>query len=54
MSATVQYIIIFVILAAVIAWIIYKLVKKDKGTQGGCCGCDLAETCNKVQKNQKK
>lgn len=51
-----QYILVFVILIAVILWVIYKLCKK-KDSDGTCCGCSLANTCKSEKKqraNEKK
>ena len=50
MSATVQYIIVFIILAIVIGWLIYKLFFKKSNKSGGCCGCGLADKCKESQK----
>ena len=49
-SETTQYIIVFIILALVIAWLIYKLFSK-KEPKGGCCGCALSDNCKSVNKS---
>ncbi len=52
---TLQYIIVFIILAIAIGWMAYKLLfKKEKDKSGGCCGCALSEKCNKPEKNKEK
>lgn len=45
-----QYIVVFIILAAVIVWILVRLFSK-KPRRSSCCGCSLADTCSKP-KNQ--
>lgn len=55
MSTGTQYLIVFLILSAIIGWIVYKLLfKKQMGVGGGCCGCSLAEKCSKPQRNKRK
>ncbi|MBD5190087.1 MAG: FeoB-associated Cys-rich membrane protein [Bacteroidales bacterium] len=50
---TVQYIIVFLILAAAVGWIAYKLLfKKNKHESGGCCGCALSKKCSKPDKGK--
>ena len=46
MSATIQYIIVFFVLTLIIVWIIYKLLKKDKGNGCACGNCTLSKDCN--------
>lgn len=47
----IQYIVVFVILFAIVAWIIYRLFSKKGGkVTGGCCGCALSEKCSKPGK----
>lgn len=48
MSESMQYIVIFLILAIIVVWLIWKLLKKEKGKSDcncGCSGCDLSESC---------
>ncbi len=53
MSETIQYIIVFVILGAIIARLIYKLVfKKDSDRRGSCCGCSLSDHCAPEKKKE--
>lgn len=47
MSAKVQYIIVFIILAAIIIWLVYSLLRKRPGTNVHCAGCSLIDTCKK-------
>ncbi|MBD5329946.1 MAG: FeoB-associated Cys-rich membrane protein [Bacteroides sp.] len=55
MSTGTQYLIVFIILASILGWIVYKLLfKKQKGVGGGCCGCTLAEKCSKPEKGNKR
>lgn len=54
MSVITQYIIVFVILALVLVWIIYKLFSK-KGRKGSsCCGCSMAQVCSDKTKAARK
>lgn len=48
MSVQTQYIILFVILAAVIGWIIYRLVRPKSDDTCSCDGCSIAGTCKKA------
>lgn len=49
-----QYILVFIILAACIGWIAYKLLfKQENGDTGGCCGCALSEKCTKPTKKKR-
>ncbi len=41
----IQYIAVFVILAAVTGWIIWSLIRRKSGKHSGCCGCGLADAC---------
>ena len=50
----IQYVIVFLILAAAVGWIIYKWVKKSTKQSGGCCGCALSQKCTKPEKGKKK
>ena len=50
MSDTIQYIIVGAILLASAIWIVVKFRKKKEGTDTGCCGCSLADSCGKVKK----
>lgn len=46
MSQKLQYIIVLIILAAVVGWIIYGLVRK-KPRGGTCSCCSLSKSCKK-------
>lgn len=48
-----QYIIVGIILLAASAWIIWKLIKLRKKGVKSCCGCALADACEK-NKNKKR
>lgn len=49
-SLTVQYILVFAIIGAVIIWILVNLLKKgNKGISCNCTGCSLAESCKKKE-----
>lgn len=43
----IQYVAVFLILGGVIAWVIYKLVKKGDNQSSPCCGCGIANACSK-------
>ena len=48
MSANIQLIIVFIILALLLIWIIYRLVSsrgRKSGSKSSCCGCSLADCC---------
>ena len=47
MTIQLQYIIVSVILAAAVAWIIYRLVRKKPDGGGACAGCSLSDACSK-------
>ena len=49
MTPRVQYIIIFIILGAVIAWLVYKLVKGGSNGSSACAGCTLSSACSKKE-----
>ena len=38
-------IIISLVLAAIVGWIIYRLVRDARSGRGGCAGCNYADTC---------
>lgn len=46
-SQRIQFIIVIIILVAIAAWIIYKLVSTKHSDSPRCTGCGLAETCSK-------
>lgn len=54
MSVLTQYIIVFVILALVLVWIIYKLFSKKGRRSSSCCGCSMAQVCSDKAKAAKK
>lgn len=41
-----QYIAVGIIFLGALAWTVVKLIKLNK-KGGACCGCDLANACNK-------
>lgn len=45
MSVTCQYIIIFIVLFLIIAWIIYKLTRKEKKDSCNCGHCTVSNEC---------
>lgn len=49
MSIKIQYIFVFIILAAILAWIIYSLVTKKYNNVSSCAGCALADSCKKKE-----
>lgn len=51
MSLTIQYIILIAILAAIIVWIIIKLIKKPQDS--ACCGCALQNNCGARKKEHR-
>lgn len=38
-------IIISVLLAAIVGWIIYRMIVNARSGRGGCAGCSYANTC---------
>ena len=49
MSSNIQLIIVFIILALLLIWIIYRLVSsrgRKSGSKSSCCGCNLADCCS--------
>ncbi|MDE7412532.1 MAG: FeoB-associated Cys-rich membrane protein [Muribaculaceae bacterium] len=51
----IQYLIVFLILAAAVGWIAYKLLfKKENNSGGGCFGCALSEKCSPSHKKERK
>ena len=56
MSIIAQYIVIALILGCVIAWVIYRLTRKDKGNVCNCGNCSDASECKVkevMQRSQK-
>ena len=49
----IQYSVVGLVLLAACGWIIYKLFKKNKEKSNSCCGCSIADSCSKKQKNKK-
>lgn len=50
LSAKIQMIIVFLILFAIMGWILWKLLsKKGHSFEGKCAGCTLAEKCTKKE-----
>ncbi len=45
MSLQTQYLIIFIILGGVVAWIVYKLLHKGKEDAPRCMGCFNSSKC---------
>lgn len=43
----IQYSLVGVILLSSLVWIVVKTFKHNK-SKGGCCGCNLQQTCNKA------
>lgn len=43
----IQYSLVGLALLAAFAWILWKSLKKEKKIGSSCCGCSLAENCNK-------
>lgn len=44
----IQYSLVGFALLGAFGWILWKLFKKNKNQESGsCCGCGLADTCNK-------
>ena len=54
MSSTLQYTLVGIILLAACAWIIWKIAKGNKKSGNSCCGCGLAETCEKRNLKKKR
>ena len=50
----IQYSIVGVILLGICVWIIWKISKKNKKNSNPCCGCGLAESCNKIKNKNLK
>ena len=53
-SQQIQYIILFIILGAIIAWLIYSLSRKKPQGSSNCFGCSLAEHCKKKELRETK
>lgn len=53
MSVRTQYIILFIILVAVIAWIVYRLVRTKKNICN-CGGCPVSRACDKKELKGRK
>lgn len=51
-----QYIIVFLILAATVGWVAYKLLfkKGEEDKSAGCFGCSLSEKCTKSKKEKER
>ena len=56
MSLLVQYIMTFIVIGAVVAWIVWRLIKKEnrKDCGCGCGGCALSEKCGNVKAKSKE
>lgn len=51
-NIAIQYTIVGIIILGATVWIMIKAFKKNKKrSQGGCCGCSLKDSCNKVKKD---
>ena len=48
-----QTIIVFLILAAIIVWIIVKLITGRKKKRKSCCGCSFADSCFSKENDKK-
>lgn len=46
-SEIIQYIIVFIILALVIGWVLYSLVRKKPDGKPNCPGCAHSASCSK-------
>ncbi len=44
-SQKIQYIAVFVVLAVIIIWTLYKLIFKKRTGTSSCAGCVLADKC---------
>ena len=44
----VQYALVGVFVAVAICWVVVKIIKSPKNSQG-CSGCALSEACNKTE-----
>lgn len=53
MSYNLQFILVMIILGAIIAWIIYSLVKKKGIANSACAGCSLSQSCKKRELTQR-
>lgn len=53
-NIAVQYTLVGLFILAALAWILVKVLRKNK-KGSGCCGCVLADSCQqtKQQKNEK-
>ncbi len=49
MTQTIQYILVYVILAALIAWLIYKALHRKPGGGNACMGCSQSGACRKKE-----
>lgn len=46
----IQYSVVGLVLLAALAWISWKIFRKNKKDEGPCCGCGLSDTCTKKHK----
>lgn len=54
-SLIIQYILVGIILLAAIVWIAIRLFRlRKKGAGRSCCGCSLADSCNKQSQRKGK
>lgn len=51
-NTIIQYALVGIILAAIIIWIVWKMIKlrKKGATLNSCCGCAIADSCRKPEK----
>lgn len=51
----IQYSVVGAVLLAACGWILWKLLrKKPNKNSGSCCGCALADNCDKKQNGKSK
>ena len=48
LNLSVQYALVGVFVAVAICWVVVKIIKRPKNSQG-CSGCALSEACNKTE-----
>lgn len=46
-SQQIQYIIVYIILAVIIGWVLYTLLRKKPEHKNNCHGCSLSASCRK-------
>lgn len=49
----IQITLVALIVLGAIIWAIVRMTRKSNVKEGGCCGCELLDTCNKKELKQR-